>query len=290
MYQSFYGLSDDPFRMSPCEEGCFAHPSFAKARSYILYMVQRAEGILVLTGSPGLGKTTLVRNSINQDEEENVSFVEISGDHLAADDFLFMVAYRFGLECHGLSKGRILATLERRLAQLSDSGRRAVLLIDEAQDLDVASLNEVKSLSNLEHRGKPLVQIFLIGQNSLLKTLHRPELEAVLQRVTAACQLEPMTREEVGEYLIHRLDACGWQGDPSIEASVSDIIFQHSGGVPRRINLIGSRLLLRGMINDSHELKELDVKMVLDELYREGLAIDAEQPQEQIAALKEAYR
>lgn len=289
MYQSFYGLSDDPFRMSPSAGDCYVHRTFAKASSYIVYTLHRGEGILLITGDPGLGKTTLVRNCVLEEGLDGVTFAEVSGGHLSADDFLYVTANRFGLECDGLSTGRILTKLEQKLVSLQQQGRRGVLLVDEAQDLDIASMNEVKSLSNLEFHGRPLLQIFLVGQSSLLQYLRQPELAPVFQRVTAACRIKPMTLEEVGEYIKHRLSSCGWKGDPSIEDSVMDVIFQHSGGNPRRINLICSRLLLRGMIKDSHDLTQLDVKMVLDELYREGLDIDQGQNQN-VSALKEAYR
>ena len=289
MYQSFYGFSDDPFRMSPCTDGCFAHRTFAKANAYIIYTLQRADGILVLTGSPGLGKTTLLRNCVNRlEEEEGVSFVEISGDCLAPGDFLYMVAHRFGLDCDGLSVGRILTRLEAHLVQLKVAGRRGVLLIDEAQDLDISCMNEIKSLSNLEHQSSRLLQIFLVGQNSLMNCLRKPELEALLQRVTAACQLKPSTREEVVEYIVHRLNACGWQGNPSFDDSVADVVYKHSSGNPRRINLICSRLLLRGMMKGSNALTSLDAKVVLDELNLEGLGIDHDQPKDQVAAIREA--
>ena len=289
MYQSFYGLSDDPFRMSPCTDGCFAHKTFAKANAYIIYTLQRADGILVLTGSPGLGKTTLLRNCVDRVEEEGVSFAEISGDYIAPGDFLYMIAHRFGLDCDGLGAGRILTRLEAHLVQLKEAGRRGVLLIDEAQDLDISSMNKIKSLSNLEHQGSRLLQIFLVGQNSLMNYLRTPELEALLQRVTAACQLKPLTREEVYEYIVHRLDACGWQqGNPSFDDSVADVVYKHSGGNPRRINLICSRLLLRGMMQGINALTSLDAKVVLDELNREGLSLDPGGPKDQVTAVREA--
>ncbi len=290
MYDSFYRLTDDPFRMSPCAKDCYAHRTFTKARSYILYALQRSEGILVITGSPGLGKTTLVRNCVQQADRESVTFCEVSGAHLTVDDFLYIVAHRFGLDCEGLSAGRILTRLEKQLVTLKDSGRRGVLLVDEAQDLDLASMNEIKALSNLEHQGRPLLQVFLVGQNSLVRYLRQPELDSLFQRVSAACRLKPMTQIEVGEYIFHRLTVCGWKGDPCIDKSVMDVVFLHSGGIPRRVNLICSRLLLRGMIKNTHELTAFDVKMVLDELYREGLAIDPVKLDAKASALKEAYR
>lgn len=290
MYQSFYGLSDDPFRMSPRVEDCYAHRTFAKASAYIVYALERGEGILLVTGAPGLGKTTLVRNCVSEAEQENVTFVEVSGGYLSEEDFLYVVAHRFGIECDGLSTGRILIGLEKKLLSLREAGRRGVLLVDEAQDLELASMNEVKALSNLEFEGQPLLQIFLVGQSSLVQYLRQPELEPLLQRITAACQLKPMTLEEVSGYVAHRLSSCGWNDNPTIEKSVMDVVFQHSAGNPRRINLIFSRLLLRGMIKDSFDLTQLDVKVVLDELYREGLAIDSNLPDDQSSALKAAYR
>jgi len=217
----------------------------------------RAEGLLLVTGAPGTGKTTLIRECIREAGSEKVTFVEISSGSLDRKDFLYLIALHFGIEPEGLSSAIVLVKLKKKFEALYDEGRRAVLLVDEAQGLQVDALDEVKTLSNLEYEGMPLVQLFLVGQKSLAERLKKPESEQVMQRITAACELVAMSEEESKHYVLHCLSSSGWNGSPEITDSVLENIYVSGEGIPRRTNLICSRLLLRGMLS---ELAKLDVQ------------------------------
>ena len=271
MYETHYKLKSDPFRLRPRAERCFQHASYAKALSYLLYALQRGEGLLLVTGMPGTGKTTLVRDCVTQSSNTPVQFVEISSGRLDAEGFVFMLAHKLGIPAKGVTKVAQLIEIENRIQQVVNEQKRVVLLIDEAQSLTNEALDEVKNLANMEHHGAPLMQIFLIGQNSLKQRLKEIELAQVMQRITAACELKPMTADDMTSYIKHCLRESGWSGLPKIGSSIVSPIFWNTGGIPRRVNLICSRLLLRGMVQNSERLDENDVEAVLRDLREEGL-------------------
>ena len=271
MYEAHYKLKDDPFRLRPRTEKCFEHASYAKALSYLFYALQRGEGLLLVTGLPGTGKTTLVRDCVTQSSSTPVRFIEISSGRLDADDIVYLLAQKLGISTKNVRKVALLLEIEARLQQVVDDGNRTVLLIDEAQSLTNEALDEVKNLSNLEYQGAPLLQIFLIGQNSLKQRLREVELAQVLQRITAACELRPMTADDMTSYIKHCLRESGWSGLPRIGSSVIKPLFWNTGGIPRRVNLICSRLLLRGMVQNLERLDKNDLDAVLHDLREEGL-------------------
>lgn len=271
MYEEHYKLTSDPFSLRPQAGKCFEHASYSKALSYLLYALQRQEGIMLVTGLPGTGKTSLVRDCVTQSSDMPVRFLEISSARLEAADFVYLLAHKLNVPVLDIGKTALLVEIEVLLHQVVDKGKRVVLLIDEAQSLTDNALDEVKNLANLEYGGKPLLQIFLIGQNSLRQRLKRDELMQVKQRITAACELQPIVEDEVASYIAHCLRESGWSGLPNIGRSVCSPLFFSSGGIPRRINLICSRLLLRGMVQDSERLDKHDMHAVLQDLRDEGL-------------------
>ena len=192
MYEAHYKLTRDPFRLRPRTEVCFQHASYAKALSYLFYAMEKGEGLLLVTGSPGTGKTTLIRDCVSQTSDSPVQFLEISTGSINGDDLIYLIANKLALPIDGIRKVAMLANIEKTLRKVVDKGQKTVLLIDEAQSLGNEALDEVKNLANLEYRSSPLMQIFLVGQTSLKQRLQSSELSQVLQRVTAACELKPM--------------------------------------------------------------------------------------------------
>jgi len=272
MYDSFYGLKGEPFRLSPDHNMAFAHKRFAKARAYMSYAFMRAEGFVMVTGRPGTGKTTLVGVLKDQLSSNQVTVAKLVCTQVQADDLLRLVCYEFGVTAETKDKGELLQQLTRRLKGWDREGRRALLIVDEAQNLSVSALEELRLLTNLETEGRPLLQIFLLGQTELRDLILRPELEQVHQRLVAATHLEPLEREETEDYIKHRLESVAWRGNPMISKAVYPLIFKFSEGIPRRINLICSRLFLHGAVEQKDRIGVADMRTVVQELQNEGLA------------------
>ncbi len=265
MYHQFYGLGHDPFRLTPDGRDVYSHPSFDRARAYLEYGLLQAEGFVVASGPPGSGKTTLARALIAQ-LPPSTQVAEVVTSRLEAADLLRMVASGYGLSPAHRDKASVIDTLREGLIGHARAGRRCLVVVDEAQDLPEESLEELRLLTNLTDRGYPLMQILLLGQPGLVAMLRRPELEQFLQRTLASCRLEPLkTGESVG-YIRHRLRSAGWSGDPALTRAGMELIHYAAGGIPRRINLIASRVLLNGYAEGLHRIGVGGVLEVLQEM------------------------
>ncbi len=275
MYDQFYRFNSEPFRLSPDHAFAYAHKGYIKARAYMAYAFMREEGFVMVTGRPGTGKTTLVGALIEHLSGENVRVANLVCSQLKADDLLKLVAYEFGVAVDVVEKGELLQRLTQQLRAWHRDGRRALLIVDEAQDLAVSAMEELRLLTNIQVGGKPLLQIFLLGQPELRELVLRPELEQVHQRIVAASHLKSLELEETREYILHRLDVVGWRGDPAFSQAVFPLVYKFSEGIPRRINLICSRLLLHCALEQRHRVEVADVREVIGELQDEHLAAGA---------------
>tara|TARA_R100000005_G_scaffold87841_1_gene57307 strand:- start:40659 stop:42131 length:1473 start_codon:yes stop_codon:yes gene_type:complete len=275
MYDQFYRFNSEPFRLSPDHAFAYAHKGYIKARAYMAYAFMREEGFVMVTGRPGTGKTTLVGALIEHLSGENVRVANLVCSQLKADDLLKLVAYEFGVAVDVVEKGELLQRLTQQLRAWHRDGRRALLIVDEAQDLAVSAMEELRLLTNIQVAGKPLLQIFLLGQPELRELVLRPELEQVHQRIVAASHLKSLELEETREYILHRLDVVGWRGDPAFSQAVFPLVYKFSEGIPRRINLICSRLLLHCALEQRHRVEVADVREVIGELQDEHLAAGA---------------
>lgn len=272
MYEVFYNLKAEPFRLSPDHKFCYEHNGYAKARAYMSYAFKRAEGFVMITGRPGTGKTTLIGELVESFSTDSVKTANLVCTQLEADDLLKTVAFSFGLSSSNNDKAEILQNLTRLFERWHHEGRRALLIVDEAQDLSQSALEELRLLTNIQIGGQPLLQIFLLGQPELRDLVMAPEMEQVHQRVIAASHLRGLEVDETEAYVVHRLQTAGWQGDPAIDCNIFPLIHKFSEGVPRRINLICSRLLLLGSVEGRHAIEVEDVRDVIGELQAENLA------------------
>lgn len=272
MYEQYYGLTREPFRLSPDHHFAYQHRGYKKAKAYMAYAFMRAEGFVMVTGRPGTGKTTLVGALIEDLAAERAQIANLVCSQLQADDLLRMVAYEFGIDIGISDKGTLLQQLGRRLQKWHRSGNRALLIVDEAQDLSSSAMEELRLLTNMQVSGRPLLQIFLLGQPEFRELILRPEMEQVHQRIVAASHLQPLEADETEHYIRHRLKAAGWKGRPALSRAVYPLVFKFSEGIPRRINLICSRLFLHGSVEQSTRLGAQDVRTVIGELQGESLA------------------
>ena len=271
MYEEFYNLKAEPFRLSPDHRFCFNHSSYAKAKAYMRYAYQRAEGFVMITGRPGTGKTTLVNDLVHSLDSRQAHVAMLVCTQLEAEDLLRMVADAFGLPSNTDQKSQLLQQLTKLFTDGYSSGKRALLIIDEAQDLSLSALEELRLLTNLQLNSQPLLQIFLLGQEELRDMVHQPSMEQVHQRLVAACHLRTLEAEETKAYIKHRLTQVGWQGDPAISEAVYPVIHKFSLGIPRRINMICSRLFLHSCVEELHQISIKDAKVVFDEIKQEQL-------------------
>ena len=268
MYEAFYHLEANPFQLSPDPRFLYSSKGHSRAMAYLIYGVDQGEGFIVITGEVGAGKTTVARALAKKLESQKVVLAHVVSTRLDADDIVRMVASAFGLP-HFPSKAVLIKELEKFLLAVHAKGKRALLLLDEAQNLSLEAVEELRMLSNFQREEKPLLQSFLLGQPEFRKTMQKPEMEQLLQRVIAACHLGPMDGQETKAYILHRLRTVGWSGDPSIDDRAIAAIHQHTGGIPRRINVLCNRLLLLGFMDGKHALDANDVADVIEDMRQE---------------------
>ncbi len=241
MYERFYNLRERPFSLSPDPDYLYPSRVHKEALSYLRYGIEGHAGFIVITGEIGSGKTTLLQTALRSlDHQTSVS--RIVNTMLDARELLEAVMLDFGLDPgRSASKPVLLRDLARYLVEQRGMGRLALLVIDEAQNLSLAALEEMRMLSNLETEKSKLIQIALIGQPNLRDLLQRPELEQLRQRVTVSYHLQALDSAETAAYVNHRLKRAAIGAPLEFSRDVTDLIHLHSEGLPRKINVICRR-------------------------------------------------
>jgi putative secretion ATPase (PEP-CTERM system associated) len=278
MYTEFYGLSHRPFQLTPDSRFFFESSVHRQAMAYLTYGLHHAEGFIVITGEVGTGKTMLVENLLSTIADSNFVIAKIVTTQLAGDDLLHLVAAGFGIGQENLAKGSLLKRIDEFVVAQHRSGKRALLIVDEAQNLSFSALEELRMLSNIITDKSMALQSFLLGQPQFRAILANPELEQLRQRVTAAYHLGPLDEAETRSYVEHRLRLADWKGDPSLAENCFSVIHKFTGGVPRRINTLCSRLLLYGFLEGLHSLDGTAVQKVGTDMDRELAVVNVEQP------------
>lgn len=267
MYDQFYGFTGRPFQLTPDPHFYFESGTHRKAMSYLGYGLAQGEGFIVITGDVGAGKTTLVGHLMNTIDPNRLTAVKLVSTQVEGDDLLRLVAEQFGIEWEGESKAELLRSMEQYLREQARAGKRTLLIVDEGQNLAISALEELRMLSNFQLGGHSLLQIFLLGQPEFRQTLfHSPTLEQLRQRVIATHHLDPMEPEEVEPYILHRLGKVGWTGNPSFSPDAFEEIFDYSEGVPRKLNVLVSRLLLYGAVEQMTRITAQNVRSVVAEI------------------------
>lgn len=272
MYDQFYGFAGRPFQLTPDPHFYFESATHRKALSYLGYGLAQGEGFIVITGDIGAGKTTLVGHLMATIDPARLTAVKIVSTQVEGDDMLRLAAQSFGLAVDGQPKAQILRQIEGYLHDQARSGRRTLLIVDEAQNLPVSAIEELRMLSNFQLGGQSLLQIFLLGQPEFRDLMKSPQLEQLRQRVIATHHLDPMMPSELEPYIVHRLSVVGWQGDPAFTPDAYVALYAATGGVPRRVNALMSRVLLLGAIEQLHVIDADVVHAVVTDM---GLDIDA---------------
>lgn len=255
MYESYFGLTVKPFELVPNPRFLFNSRSHKKAISYLRYGLQERAGFILLTGEVGSGKTTIVRDLINNLDADMV-LAMVYNTRATARQMLAMINEDFGLEVGGKDKDKVtlLRDLNDHLVALHAEQKRPVIIIDEAQNLSPAVLEEIRLLSNLEADNFKLVQIVLVGQPELQKLITRPELRQLRQRISVHCHLEPLTREETEAYVYHRLAMAGNRNALRWQEGTFDTLYGYSAGIPRLINVFCDFVLLAAFVEETHDI------------------------------------
>ena len=249
MYDQFYGLSGRPFQLTPDPQFYFESATHRKALSYLGYGLAQGEGFIVITGEIGAGKSTLVSHLMQSVDKARLTAATIVTSQLDGLDMVHMAAESFGIDTRGLDKASTLKSIENFLHAEARTGRRCLLIVDEAQNLSVDALEELRMLSNFQLGSSALLQIFLLGQPEFRDLVRdAPELEQLRQRVIATHHLDPMEPDEVEPYIIHRLSRAGWTGRPQVTADAFAALYAETGGVPRKLNTLMNRVLLMGAV------------------------------------------
>ena len=243
MYKEHFGLTEAPFSIAPDPRYLYMSDRHREALAHLLYGVQTDSGFILLTGEVGTGKTTICRCLIGQLPEE-VDTAFIINPKLTADELLASICDDLGVTYPSSASTKVLVdVLNAYLVATIDSGRRTLLIIDEAQNLSVEVLEQLRLLTNLETNQRKLLQIILLGQPELLAMLSEKSLRQLSQRITARFHLQALDRAEVSAYIAHRLSVAGAREDLFRPAAMRRV-HRQSGGVPRVINLICDRALL----------------------------------------------
>lgn len=253
MYETFFGFKEKPFALTPDPKYFYPSRAHREAVDHLLYGIREREGFIVITGGVGTGKTTLCRAMLLQLEPETTTAV-ILNPILSEDELLRAILLDFGLTAAGATKNDLIAELNEFLLQTIVAGRRAVLIIDEAQNLSHALLEQIRLLSNLETERDKLIQIILVGQAELLKQLASPELEQLNQRVSVRYHLNALSFQETCQYVYHRLMVAGGTTGVAMSAGALQAIHEFSRGVPRLINLASDRALLQSFADGSRDV------------------------------------
>ncbi len=266
MYESFYGLTGKPFQLNPDPAFFFGSRGHKRAFAYLQYGVYQSEGFIIVTGEIGAGKTTIVRSLFEQLDSEKVVAAQIVSTQLDADDLLRAVGVAFGLPVKTVNKAVILASLEAFLCQLAMESKRALLIVDEAQNLTARAIEELRMLSNFQLGERALLQSFLVGQPELRAMMRGPQMMQLRQRVIASYHLGPLDKDETQGYIMHRLHHVGWKDDPRFTPQCFELIHEATGGIPRRINTLCNRLMLAGYLGEKHVLERSDAQAIAREI------------------------
>jgi general secretion pathway protein A len=279
MYEDFYKLTGKPFQLTPDPRFYFDTRTHKKAMAYLTYGLSQGEGFIIVTGDVGAGKTTLVGHLFDTLDKSRFVLAKVVTTQLDAETTLKMVGTAFGIASDNLDKAGLLRRIEEFLRQQHRERRRTLLIVDEAQNLPVSALEELRMLSNFQDGNRALLQIFLLGQPEFRDKLAlSPELEQLRQRVIATHHLEPMQIEELAPYIYHRMKLVGWQGDPSFSNDALDMMYEYSDGVPRRLNNLCSRILLFAGLEEKHEIDAALVQEVIADLRKDNTPTTGPKP------------
>ena len=276
MYEKYFQLRERPFALSPDPEYLYPSRGHQEALSYLRYGVEGHAGFVVITGEIGSGKTTMLQALLGR-LDRNITVARIVNTMLDPRELLEAIVLDFGIDPTGMSKPVMLQKLAEFLVQQRQAGRLTLLVIDEAQNLSLPALEEIRMLSNLETEKSKLIQIIMIGQPELREKLALPQLTQLRQRITVSYHLLPLDADETANYINHRLKRAAIGSPVTFPREVTDLIHSRSRGVPRIINVIADATLLFAYGIDRRDIDVSTTTEALEELDATGVLASYEQ-------------
>ena len=266
MYESFYGLKENPFNVTPNPDYIYLGENHKEALAQLLYGVRKKKGFIVITGEVGTGKTTLIHYLLDKlDGNDHTKTAFLFNPKLTVNDFIQYILRDLGVRVQGQTKGEYLHHLHRYLLSVYRKDERVVLIVDEAQGLKPELLEEIRLLSNLETSRSKLLQIVLVGQPELDKTLSLPEFRQLRQRINLRYHLTPLSEKETREYIEKRLKIAGAKEPIFTEKAIKEV-YRRSGGIPRLINILCDNALLNSYALDKQRVDEKSIREVSADL------------------------
>lgn len=265
MYLTFYGFAEKPFNATPDPRFLYMTPGHREALAQLQYGVQERKGFIVLVGQVGTGKTTLL-HALWQRLERQTAMSLVVNSTLPFDGLLEYVLADFGITKGGESRAQRLIALNNFLIARQRDGQNSVLIIDEAQNLDVSTLEQIRLLSNFETPTTKLLQILMVGQPELKTKLNLPELRQLKQRVGLRCEIPPLTVEETHAYIRTRLRIAGARDLALFDDSAIERIAAYAGGIPRLINTVCDHCLLFGYTDQKRKIDRSIVSQAIEYL------------------------
>jgi len=267
MYREFYHLKENPFNMTADPDFFFASRHHEEAFAHLIYGIHQRKGILVVTGEIGTGKTTLCRTLLSR-LDTNVKTALILNPNFSEIQLLKLIVKDLGIEGNFRNKLDIVDALNKFLLEETSQGCNVVVIIDEAQNLTIKQLEQVRLLSNLETEKEKLLQIVLVGQPELCDKLKLNDLRQLNQRVSVRYHILPLKRDELSAYIKHRLNVANTKKGSRLHFTdeAIDIIYQNSQGTPRMVNIFCDRALLAGYASETYKIDEHVVYKCIQEV------------------------
>jgi general secretion pathway protein A len=275
MYESFYGLKEKPFNITPDPDYFYMSQVHENAYTHLQYAISENKGFVVVTGEIGSGKTTLI-NLLLKNIQQDVLVGVMSNSNVLPEDFVKMACQDLELVTEGMDRVEMMDALHQFLLKQFVARKRVVLIIDEAQNLPLETIEEIRTLSNLDTEKDHLIQMILVGQPELKRKLQRPELKQFVQRVTVHCHLRGLSKEEAGQYMDHRLHVAGAKDGTIFDRKAIEAVYEHSRGIPRMINILCDAALLYGYADDLKSIGHEAIEEVVKERRAEGFLFPSE--------------
>ncbi|MEM7432024.1 MAG: AAA family ATPase [Pseudomonadota bacterium] len=264
-YTEHFKLSEQPFRLTPDPDFLYWSKQHSRAKAYMESTIWLADGFVVITGEIGSGKTTLLQSFLSE-LDDDIVYAVVSQTQLTPTQFLQAVLTEFGFKPFNKRKVELLDMLNMFLIEQYSNGKKVLLIVDEAQNLTRKVLEEVRMLSGIETHKEKVLRIVLAGQPELKDVMESPNLKQLVQRVRLKFHIGPLDRNDMREYIEHRLSVAGRETNDLFDDSCFDVIYRYTGGVPRLINTLCDTALLCGFADEKDVITDTDIRSAIEDL------------------------